>query len=257
LHRAAEAGTQLAEQVRVVAPPAYDDPLAWHDRQALRFQSDGGSRECRKRRGTAFRRQCRDRVERERVAIQGLGSAASKIGIPEQTGQRLGIDAPRHRDPAAIVIVDAAAVPHPVIDEGIAWTAITGVDPLPVNERAVRHSPDVEHRDWLRECAGTHQGPVVRRRQGRTLTTVIHIVLTKGSDDGDAQRVGHALAGAELPGSALLRLMQDGLAVKSDKIDRAKRQAFSRAQIPHCLGLQVGHLPFNVREIDIQCRQTQ
>ena len=51
--------------------------------------------------------------------------------------QRLDIHGPRHRNPAALVVVDAAAGPHPVIDEGIARTAITGIELIPVDEGAV------------------------------------------------------------------------------------------------------------------------
>jgi hypothetical protein len=70
---------------------------------------------------------------------------------------------------------------------------------------------------------------MIRRREWRTLTAMLHVVLSKTIYDNPTERIGHSLTVAELPGPALLGRVQYGLTVKPHNIDCGQINILTRA----------------------------
>jgi hypothetical protein len=98
---------------------------------------------------------------------------------------------------------------------------------------------------------------MIRRREWRTLTAMLHVVLSKFVHDGPTEGICHALTVAELPGSTLLRRVQYGLAVKSYDIDCGQIYVPPGTQRSHCLTVQISHLAFYARHVGAGRRKAQ
>src|SRR5882724_11237838 len=138
---------------------------------------------------------------------------------------------------------------HPIVDERIPRAAIARIQQFPINQRDVANAADIENRNGFLEPTGANHGPVIGRREGCTLATMAHVVLTEIVYDGPAESVGHSLAVAQLPRPARLRLMSDRLAVKTDYVDRAQVDIPAGTEGEHRLRLQVGDLPFDACDV--------
>jgi hypothetical protein len=140
---------------------------------------------------------------------------------------------------------------HPIVDERIARATIARIQQLAVDQCDVGNATYVENRKRLLESAGANHGSMIGGSKRCSLAAMDHVVLAKVVYDAPAERVGHSLAVTELPGFACLWIVSDGLTVKTDDVDGAQLDIPTGAQGEDCLGLQVGELPFDARDLPI------
>jgi len=103
----------------------------------------------------------------------------------------------------------------------------------------------------LRNASRTNDRSMVSRGEGRTLPTMIHVILSKVIHDNLGERIRHTLAVAELPRPSVLGLVLDCLTMKSDDVDCGQVDLLFHTERTYRLRMRIGHITFNTYNVCI------
>jgi tyrosyl-tRNA synthetase len=158
----------------------------------------------------------------EIVAVERFGRRAGEERMGAEPDDERLVDLTLAREPAVAVDRLARVVEEPVVEEGVPGPGVEGEelvlarpDPGDVGDAA-----DIEDGDGFLETRG--ERGVEDRRERRPFAARRDVGRAEIGDDGETGLRCKERAVADLPGAALFRPVQDGVAVKADEVDGAE-----------------------------------
>jgi tyrosyl-tRNA synthetase len=183
----------------------------------LRLRHGGGGHRRQRRRSVLDRQAVRLRPG-EIVTVERFRRRPGKEGIHQESRHKRLVGPSGTGEGAVEIRRQSAMPPCPVIDRGIAGAGIEGKNVIfrLADPGDIGNAADIQHRDRPFQIRG--KGGVEQRHERGAFAARGHIGAAKILDHIDAGERGEQAAIANLPGSALLRPVQDRMAVKADEI---------------------------------------
>ena len=107
-----------------------------------------------------------------------------------------------------------------VIHEGIAGAKVKADEGFACDECSIADSADIAHCDGGADMEGGGEGFVIDGGEGSALPAMFEVILSELVDSWDSEPCCEILGIANLEASFVVRVMENGLAVKADNIGR-------------------------------------